>query len=134
MAGWGGKRTRAGRPPSVYKTSEMAERLRIRALDSPNGFADTPLDYLIRVMRDENQPTFLRVDCAKAAAPFVHAKLSSIDVRSEEDRTVRIEFVDFSRNLILQASNNNQVTQAKEIAVAAALVDDDADENGPATS
>jgi hypothetical protein len=127
MPGWGGKRTRAGRPPSVYKTSEMAERLRIRALESPNGFAETPLDYLIRVMRDENQPTLLRVDCAKAAAPFVHAKLSSIDVKSEDDRTVRIEFVDFSRNVILNRPSNNQVNQVKEIVVAAALADDDDD-------
>ncbi len=45
----------------------------------------TPLQYLLSVMRDETQPAELRLDAAKAAAPYCHAKLSAIAVRAEID-------------------------------------------------
>src|SRR5512133_1141967 len=35
----------------------------------------TPLQFLLGVMRDENAPTGLRVQVARAAAPLVHGKL-----------------------------------------------------------
>ena len=40
---------------------------------------DTPLDYLLSVMRDVEAPTDQRLEAAKAAAPYVHPKLSAID-------------------------------------------------------
>ena len=40
---------------------------------------DTPLDYLFSVMRDAEAPAEQRLEAAKAAAPYVHPKLSSID-------------------------------------------------------
>lgn len=39
----------------------------------------TPLDYLLGLLRDEDQPQETRIDAAKAAAPYVHAKLANID-------------------------------------------------------
>lgn len=41
----------------------------------------TPLDFMLNVMRDENHEMGLRFDAAKAAAPYVHARLSSIDAK-----------------------------------------------------
>lgn len=38
-----------------------------------------PLDYLLSIMRDEDLPRPDRVDAAKAAAPYVHAKLASVE-------------------------------------------------------
>ena len=38
----------------------------------------TPLDYLLAVMRDEDNPVHVRLDAAKAAAHFIHHKLSAI--------------------------------------------------------
>jgi hypothetical protein len=43
----------------------------------------TPLDYMLSVLRDEKQPAARRDDMAKAAAPYVHARLSSAEVKSE---------------------------------------------------
>ena len=40
---------------------------------------DTPLDYLLSVMRDGEAPVEQRLEAAKAAAPYVHPKLSAID-------------------------------------------------------
>jgi hypothetical protein len=40
----------------------------------------TPLEYLLEHMRDESAPVSERMDCAKAAAPYVHPKLASVTV------------------------------------------------------
>ena len=42
----------------------------------------SPLAYLLRVMRDENESPARRMDAAKTAAPFVHPKLATMDVKS----------------------------------------------------
>jgi hypothetical protein len=39
----------------------------------------TPLEYMLAVLRDETQPSERRDDMAKAAAPYVHPKLTSIE-------------------------------------------------------
>lgn len=39
----------------------------------------TPLDYMLGVMRDAEQSGERRDDMAKAAAPYVHPKLSAVD-------------------------------------------------------
>lgn len=44
----------------------------------------SPLDYLLSVMRDETIDRPARVDAAKAAAPYVHAKLASVDVKNSD--------------------------------------------------
>lgn len=38
----------------------------------------TPLDFMLQVMRDEDKPEDFRLEAAKAAAPFVHPKLSAV--------------------------------------------------------
>lgn len=50
----------------------------------------TPLDYLLQLMRDECQPVEVRLNAAKAAAPFVHPKLASIEVQCDTGTTVVI--------------------------------------------
>lgn len=42
-----------------------------------------PLDYMLMVMRDESQPPERRDEMAKAAAPYVHPRLSSAEVKNE---------------------------------------------------
>lgn len=39
----------------------------------------TPLDYMLKVMRDEDEVLDVRLDAAKAAAPYVHPRLASIE-------------------------------------------------------
>lgn len=43
----------------------------------------TPLDYLLAVLRDPSRPEKERFEAAKAAAPYVHARLSSVDHSGE---------------------------------------------------
>lgn len=43
----------------------------------------TPLDYMLKVMRDEDADDARRDDMAKAAAPYVHPKLSAVSMDGE---------------------------------------------------
>lgn len=38
-----------------------------------------PLDYMLSVLRDVDRPDDERMDAAKAAAPYLHAKLAAIE-------------------------------------------------------
>jgi hypothetical protein len=70
----GGKREGAGRKPgSVARIDAEARR---RA----HGGGITPLDYLLSIMRDESEDKRERLDAAKAAAPYCHARLASTEL------------------------------------------------------
>ena len=66
----GGYRPGAGRPPGALnkRTQDTVAQIEESGL--------TPLDYLLSVMRDTGKPDNERIDAAKAAAPFVHARLT----------------------------------------------------------
>jgi hypothetical protein len=78
MPGYGGKRPRAGRPPG---SRNRRTRETVAAVEQ----GLTPLEYLTSVYRDERQDSRLRLEAAKAAAPYVHAKLSQIEVQATAD-------------------------------------------------
>ena len=40
----------------------------------------TPLEYLAGIYQDDEMPITMRLDAAKAAAPYVHARLSSVEM------------------------------------------------------
>jgi hypothetical protein len=50
---------------------------------APAQGALTPLEYLLAVLRDPARPEKERFEAAKAAAPYVHARLSSVDHSGE---------------------------------------------------
>ncbi len=39
----------------------------------------TPLDFMLDLLRDEEQPPHIRLDAAKSSAPYVHPRLSAIE-------------------------------------------------------
>lgn len=74
----GGKRAGAGRPKGArnVKTVEQAKAAKESGL--------TPLEYMLSVMRDEANDKATRLDAANKAAPYVHAKLASVDHTSSD--------------------------------------------------
>ena len=53
---------------------------RTRALvEAAQNGGEMPLDYMLRVMRDPSTSAKRRDEMAKAAAPFLHSKLASIE-------------------------------------------------------
>jgi hypothetical protein len=78
MAGNGGRRPGAGRP-----RGSRNRRTREAIAAAEQGV--TPLNYLLQVMWDPKNDTAARLEAAKAAAPYVHPKLSSIEVQTDAD-------------------------------------------------
>ncbi len=76
-----GKRTGnpRGRPPGQPNKATAAREAEIKA----SGL--TPLDFMLGILRDEDQPFASRFAAAQAAAPFVHPKLSSIEAKVDAD-------------------------------------------------
>ena len=80
MSGHGGKRRGAGRPKGA--ASRANEQMRQEAAVT----GELPLAYMLRIMRDPSQPVGRRDDMAKAAAPFCHSRLSSVEHSGEISR------------------------------------------------
>lgn len=53
---------------------------------------DTPLDYMLAVMRNEDLPFDARLKAAWKAAPYVHPKLGNVTVQGDDDQPVRHVF------------------------------------------
>lgn len=72
----GGKRTGAGRKKGVpnKRTQELQEQVEASGV--------TPLEFLLQIMRDEMGDKRDRLNAAISAAPYVHARLSSVDLKA----------------------------------------------------
>lgn len=85
----GGSRPGAGRKPGALskataKAREMAEAT-----------GELPLMFMLKRMRDESAPMADRMDMAKAAAPYVHSKLSTVEATldAKVEGVTRVELV-----------------------------------------
>jgi len=80
----GGKREGAGRKKGSpnKKTAETIKAVEASGL--------TPLEYMLSILRDEAQPHDARMDAAKSAAPYVHAKLASVEVKGDEEKPLHL--------------------------------------------
>ena len=75
-----GKKT-GGRQKGTPNRASAAKQAEIAA----SGL--TPLDYMLGILRDEEMTTESRFEAAKAAAPYVHPKLSTVAVDGELKHT-----------------------------------------------
>lgn len=78
MKTYGGARPGAGRPKGSHN-SLLDKELRASALEG----GESPLEFLLGVMRDDQETKERRIDAAKAAAPYVHAKLQTVALTDE---------------------------------------------------
>lgn len=90
----GGSRPSAGRPKGARNKKTLEQSAAIEA----SGL--TPLAYLTSVYQNPAADEARRIDAAKAAAPYVHAKLSQVDATlsgpggGPVETVTRIELVD----------------------------------------
>lgn len=80
---------------------------------------ETPLDFMLRVMRDENASQARRDAMATAAAPYVHARLASTSVVSDNKHVhagnvSKSCFEDFLREAIEAAGSDYEGDRAHE--------------------
>lgn len=82
--GRGGKRPGAGRPKGAISKVTAADREK-HAADGK-----LPLEYMLYVMRDARVPKARRDSMAIAAAPYLHSKLSSVEVKNKRGEKFKI--------------------------------------------
>jgi hypothetical protein len=83
----GGKRPGSGRPKgSVSYKTQMTEEERAKHAEA----GMLPLEYMLRVMRDGRVPKARRDDMCKAAAPYLHARLSSVEVKNKKGEALKL--------------------------------------------
>lgn len=56
----------------------------------------TPLDFMLTVLRDLEQDYGVRLDAAKAAAPYVHPKLANIELTGKDGGPIGVNVVRYS--------------------------------------
>ncbi|MBO0141492.1 hypothetical protein JZX87_09990 [Agrobacterium sp. Ap1] len=78
MAERGGKRPGAGRKAGAPNKATAARQEAVAS----SGL--TPLDYMLSILRDETKTVEDRFEAAKAAAPYVHPKLATVDHQSSD--------------------------------------------------
>ena len=55
----------------------------------------TPLDYMLSVLRDEAREPAIRLEAAKAAAPYVHPRLSAVAHSGPEGGPIEMSGISF---------------------------------------
>ena len=83
----GGAREGAGRKvgSATKKTREIAEKAVAEGI--------TPLEFMLNRMRDDGAPMEDRMDMAKAAAPYIHAKLAAVQHSGDADNPVAYQIM-----------------------------------------
>lgn len=87
MAGPGGKREGAGRPPGSKNKVSVEREQQIAATGL------TPLDYMLATLRDENAGDDKRMWAAEKAAPYVHPKLANVEHTGKDGGPIQVNFV-----------------------------------------
>jgi hypothetical protein len=94
----GGARLGAGRKKGVATRMNEAARAQVAA----EGI--TPLAYLLSLLRDEGQTQDVRTDAAKAAAPYVHAKLANVEAKLDHSGEVTVRATKEQRDAAVNAA------------------------------
>lgn len=70
----------------------------------------TPLDYMLNILRDIKKDASVRLEAAKAAAPYVHPKLANIEIAGKDGGPLEVHVVRFSDEPIsVEDSNTSQM-------------------------
>jgi hypothetical protein len=76
---------RGGRQKGTPNRATAARQAEIAAS------GETPLDYTLRVMRDETADPSRRDEMARAVAPYVHPKLAAVEQTGKDRRDIVIQ-------------------------------------------
>jgi hypothetical protein len=70
---------RPGSPKTGGRQKGSRNKRTQELLDKVKAGGQQPIDYILEVMRDQSNSTEMRLDAAKAAAPYLHARRAPED-------------------------------------------------------
>jgi hypothetical protein len=84
-----------GRPKGYPKTGGRSkggvDKIKREAILAAQGI--TPLDYMLGIVRNEEEEKTVRLDAAKAAAPYVHARLQNTTLVGDPQKPLKVDTV-----------------------------------------
>src|SRR4051812_8660651 len=99
MAGPGKPGRGRGHPKTGGRTKGGVDKMKREAILAAQGI--TPLDYLMMLVRAETEPGLdsavakaretLRFEAAKAAAPYVHARLQTTTLAGDPEKPLKVD-------------------------------------------
>lgn len=81
------------RPPGAGRKKGTPNKATAAVAQAVAESGQTPLDFMLGVMRDEGKDFGVRLDAAKSAAPYVHPKLAAIEHTGRDGGPVQFENV-----------------------------------------
>jgi hypothetical protein len=91
---------RGGRKPGA---TNVRTRIAKDIADGVLSSGESPLEFLVKTYRDETQDMAVRIDAAKAAAPYVHPKLATVEHKGDpENPIIQIDDMALARWLALK--------------------------------
>ena len=85
-----GRRKTGGRAPGTPNRASVDFREKVLR----SGLS--PIDYMCRVYRDENEPTSIRLEAAARVANFIYPRMSTVDVNSANGQPLVVQILRFS--------------------------------------
>lgn len=89
----GGKREGAGRKPGSL--TKRNQEIAAKAMSE----GESPLEYMLRVMRDSTADEARRADMAKSAAPYMHPRLASTELTGKGGGPVQVNIIKFGKSV-----------------------------------
>src|SRR3954454_5421782 len=78
-----------GLPKTGGRTKGGVDKIKREAILAAQGI--TPLDYMLGIVRNEAEDKTVRLDAAKAAAPYVHARLQTTTLAGDPEKPLKVD-------------------------------------------
>src|SRR3954453_7296096 len=78
-----------GLPKTGGTTKGAVAKIKREAILAAQGI--TPLDYMLAIVRNEAEERTVRLDAAKEAAPYVHARLQTTTLAGDPERPLKLD-------------------------------------------
>jgi hypothetical protein len=78
-----------GLPKTGGRTKGGVDKIKREAILAAQGI--TPLDYMLGIVRNEQEDKTVRLDAAKAAAPYVHARLQATTLAGDPENPIKLD-------------------------------------------
>jgi hypothetical protein len=78
-----------GLPKTGGRQKDGVDKIKREAILAAQGF--TPLDYMLGIIRNEQEDKTVRLDAAKAAAPYVHARLQNTTLAGDPEKPLKVD-------------------------------------------
>ena len=78
-----------GLPKSGGRQKGAVDKIKREAILAAQGI--TPLDYMLGIVRNEEEDKTVRLDAAKAAAPYVHPRLQTTTLAGDPEKPLKVD-------------------------------------------